>query len=227
MNHASPRRFGALFSAAFFASAAASCLLVALAPGSIAYRLVKVLPLLLLCVARVRDRGDRFSTFIGLGLFASLVGDVVIDSVFVAGLGAFLVGHLFYLAGMGLPAKRSDAGLPALPALVVGGFMWGILVGSGRAPAALHVPITAYALVISSMLGRAIGRAFVEPQGRAARVFCAGASLFVLSDSLIGTTHWVFPVPLAGVWILSTYYVGQFLIFKGSAPQRPATGNPS
>ncbi|MDI1480343.1 lysoplasmalogenase [Polyangium sp. y55x31] len=216
MDRASFQRREATFFAAYLASAAASCSLVVLAPGSIAYRLVKVVPLLLLCAARLRERQGRLAKLVGLGLFASLVADVVIDSVFVAGLGVFLVAHLFYLAGMGLPKRAADW-LPMLPALAFGGLMWGILVGSGRAPEALHAPITAYAIVISSMLGRALGRALVEPKDHAARIFCAGAVFFVISDSLIGVNRWLFPLPLAAVWILSTYWLGQFLIFRGSA----------
>jgi len=187
---------GALFRG--LASAVAACLLAALAPGSIAVRLVKLVPLVLLCAARLRERQGRLAGLVGLGLFASLLADAPIDSVFVAGLGAFLVTHLFYLAGMGLPKRAAGAGLPMLPALVFGGFMWWILVGSGRAPEALHVPITAYALAISSMLGRAIGRAFVEPKDHASRVLCAGALFFVISDSHIGVNRWVCPVPSGG-----------------------------
>ncbi|MDC3959622.1 lysoplasmalogenase [Polyangium jinanense] len=208
----------ATFFGAYLASATASCLLVVLAPGSLACRLVKAVPLFLLCVARLRERQGRLARFVGLGLFASLVADVVIDNVFVAGLGAFLVAHLFYIAGMGLPERAVGAWLPMLPALAFGGLMWGILVGAGRAPEALHAPITAYALVISSMLGRALGRAFVEPKDHASRIFCAGAIFFVISDSLIGANRWVFPLPLGPVWILSTYWLGQFLIFRGSMP---------
>ncbi|MDI1436380.1 lysoplasmalogenase [Polyangium sorediatum] len=223
MDRASLRRHEALFSAAFFASAAAACLLAALAPGSIVVRLVKLVPLALLCAARLRARRGRLAGLVGLGLFVSLLADALIDSVFVAGLGAFLVAHLFYLAGMGLPKRAAGAGLPMLPALVFGGFMWWVLVGSGRAPEALHAPITAYAIVISSMLGRAIGRAFVEPKDHASRVLCAGALFFVVSDALIGVNRWVYPVPLGRVWILATYYVGQYLIFRGSTPpQREA-----
>ncbi|MDI1450932.1 lysoplasmalogenase [Polyangium sp. 6x1] len=218
MDLASSRRREAIFFGAYLASAAASCVLITLAPGSIAYRLLKVTPLFLLCAARLRERQGRLAKFVGLGLFASLVADAVIDNVFVAGLGVFLVAHLFYLIGMGLPGRTAGAWLTMLPALAFGGLMWKILVGSGRAPEALHAPITAYAIVISSMLGRALGRALVEPKDHASRIFCAGAIFFVISDSLIGVNRWVFPLPLGPVWILSTYWLGQFLIFRGSTP---------
>lgn len=214
-----------LLTTAYLVSAASACVLVGLMPGSFLYRFVKCLPLLLLCLARLRDGTGRFSRLVGLGLFASLVGDLVIDSVFVAGLGAFLVAHLCYLGAMGAPARASDAGLPALPALVMGGFMWGILVGTGRAPEALSIPITAYAVVISLMLGRAIGRATIEPKDQQSRVFCVGAFLFVVSDSLIGIHHWVFPLRAGGVWILVTYYLGQLLIFSGSLPALAKRGD--
>jgi len=189
------------------------------------YRLVKVIPLLLLCGARLRERRGRLALFVGLGLFASLVGDVVIDSVFVAGLGAFLVAHVFYLIGMGLPERWLGAALPMIPALGFGGFMWAILVGTGRAPEVLRAPITAYAIVISSMLGRAIGRAFVAPKDRASRVLCVGAIFFVISDSLIGVNRWVYPLPLGRACILATYYIGQFWIFLGSASAEDERAN--
>jgi len=226
MDPASSRRREALFFAVYFASVVAACLLAALAPGSIGVRLVKLVPLVLLCAARLRERRGRLARLVGLGLFVSLIADALIDVVFVAGLGAFLVAHLLYLAAMGLPKRAAGAGLAMLPALVFGGLMGWILVGSGRAPEALHVPITAYVIVISAMLGRAIGRAFVEPKDHASRVFCAGAIFFVISDSLIGVNHWVRPLPLGGVWILSTYYVGQYLIFRGSAPHMSVASRP-
>ncbi|MBK9258433.1 MAG: hypothetical protein IPM54_01195 [Polyangiaceae bacterium] len=47
-------------------------------------------------------------------------------------------------------------------------------------------------------------------QKTAALAFFLGALLFVLSDTLIGVNRWVTPIPLAGVWILATYYTGQF-----------------
>ena len=217
MVRASQRSGHAVFAVVFFAFAIAVCVLVTLAPGSIPYRVTKVIPLLMLCAARLRDRKGRFELLVGFGFLASLVGDAVIDGIFIGGLVAFLVAHLFYLGAMGLPERSMGTAFAKLPALVFGGVIWWILVGSGRAPEPLRGPITAYAIVISTMLGRSIGRGFVGPKDLASRIFFLGAVLFVLSDTLIGVNRWVYPIHFGRVWILATYYTGQFLIFWGTS----------
>ncbi|MBK9258432.1 MAG: hypothetical protein IPM54_01190 [Polyangiaceae bacterium] len=68
--------------------------------------------------------------------FASLVGDAVIDDTFIGGLAAFFVAHVLYLVAMGLPTRTMGTVLSKLPALVLGGAIWWVLVGSGRAPGA-------------------------------------------------------------------------------------------
>lgn len=178
--------------------------------------------MLLLCVARFGANNDRMAKYVGFGLLASFLGDVVIDSNFVAGLGAFLVAHVFYIIAMGLPGRTPHHWTAMLPAFAFGAGMFVLLVASGRAPEALRIPVTIYSLVISTMFGRAIARAFVEPNDRAARIFLVGAILFVMSDSMIGINRWVVPIPLGRVWIMATYYAGQLLIFFGSKTRREA-----
>ncbi len=198
------------------ASAFITCVLVEFWPGSLAYRLAKVIPMLLLSTARFRDRGDHFSKYVGFGLFASFLGDVMIDSSFIAGLGAFLVAHVFYLGAMGLPGRTTTPWLAMIPALGYGALMFGLLVASGRAPAELRLPVTIYMAVISTMLGRALGRAFLKQHEASARIFLVGAILFAISDSLIGIRRWLTPVPHVSVLIMATYYAGQWGIFRGS-----------
>ncbi len=213
MNTARFRRDVAI---AYVASALLTCIVVAAMPGSVPYRITKVLPLLMLSVLRFREKGDHLSKYVGFGLWASFLGDVVIDSSFIAGLGAFLVGHVCYVVAMGRPFRHFGAWLAMSPAVMFGGGMYSLLVASGRAPEPLQIPVTVYMLVISTMFGRAMMRAFVEKKDRAAIVFLVGAVLFVISDSLIGINRWVTPVPLARVWIMATYYAGQWGIFSGS-----------
>lgn len=202
--------------AGYAASAVATCVLVELVPGTLLHRLMKAVPLLLLCVSRWQNRGGTMANFVGLGLFASLLGDAAIDTEFVAGLGAFLVGHIFYIIGMGIPRHDVKAWLAMLPALVFGSTMYSLLVGSGRAPKALHIPVTIYMLLISLMFGRALSRAFVEQKDSQSKIFLAGAIFFVTSDSLIGIRRWVYPFPHAAVTIMATYYAAQWLIYRGS-----------
>jgi len=202
------------------ASVLATCVLVELAPGTAVYRLVKAMPLLLLCGSRWSDRGGVLTNFVGLGLFASLIGDVAIDSNFIAGLGAFLIGHIFYILALGIPHRKLTTWLAKLPALFCGGAMYWILVGSGRAPEPFRIPVSAYLFVISAMFGRAISRAIVETKDEASRSFLLGAIFFVVSDSLIGIRRWVFPFPHASVAIMATYFTAQWLIYRGSIRRR-------
>jgi len=39
-----------------------------------------------------------------------------------------------------------------------------------------------------------------------------GAVFFMLSDSLLAINRFVTPLPLSGLWVLSTYYTAQILI---------------
>ena len=41
-----------------------------------------------------------------------------------------------------------------------------------------------------------------------------GACFFMLSDALLAINRFVSPLPLASLWVLSTYYVAQMLIVR-------------
>ena len=101
-------------------------------------------------------------------------------------------------------------------------FLW-----TGGLPPALRVPVAAYVLVIALMAAQAMGRATVLRSGPALRV-ALGAGCFMLSDALLATDRFVTPLPLAPVWVLSTYYAAQVLIVSGwlahEAPDTAVTG---
>jgi alkylglycerol monooxygenase len=61
------------------------------------------------------------------------------------------------------------------------------------------------------MAAQAIGRATVLRDAPSIAV-ALGAGIFMLSDSLIAIDRFVTPIPLAGLWVLSTYYAAQILI---------------
>jgi uncharacterized membrane protein YhhN len=224
LDAAGPPRRGRL-DLAFFASAALVTAYNELASGPVGVA-SKLLPMGLLMASLVLARRagevDRdMSGRILAGFVASTIGDVVITVHFVAGIAAFLVAHLAYLAGMGRPrGPVSRHALAAIPALCVGGGMAWILVGGQRVPGPLLIPVVVYMIVISSMLARATGRALVDVRTRRARVFLAGAAIFVLSDALIAFSRWVVALPHPRVAILATYYVAQWLLLQGTEAQR-------
>jgi alkylglycerol monooxygenase len=197
------------------------------------HRVFKPLALLLamLCVVRagavrpVRGRGDVY--LLG-GLAFSLAGDCLLmfPGFFIAGLIAFLVAHLFYIAlfKRGLPWFPSRRAL--LGTLGLGAAMYAFLFG-GLNPV-LKFAVAAYVVVIALMAAQAIGRATVL-RAEAAVLAAVGAGFFMLSDSLLATNKFAVPLPMAQFLVLATYYVAQVLIAcqalgPGAAPNGELDG---
>jgi alkylglycerol monooxygenase len=207
----------------FFVGATLAALWAELAPGDVAVAL-KLVPMGTLIVhlalrLRAGEVARRMAVALLVGLGLSTVGDIVIAYQFLAGIAAFLLAHVAYLVAMGRPrGSAAQNGAAALPALAVGATMGWILVGGGRLPAPMRVPVLVYMIVISAMLARAVARAVVAPRTRASRAFLVGAALFVTSDALIALSRWVVTVPHPHVAILATYFAAQWWISTGAEP---------
>jgi len=150
-----------------------------------------------------------------MALVFSWAGDVFLISAdwFVAGLAAFLVAHVFYIAAY----QKTGAGDGNLQPLVVllfalyGGFLlWFIYPGLH----AMKAPVIAYALVL---LGMGVW-AFKRRGGTSAtsfRLVATGAVLFVLSDSLIAVNRFASAVPAERILVMSIYLTAQYLLVQG------------
>jgi uncharacterized membrane protein YhhN len=148
--------------------------------------------------------GTAPSSALIAALVFSLLGDVYLmlpANLFVAGLAAFLVGHLAYI--------------DAFHAALTWRLVWSAIVLGVTAPVGLRivgaapgtplkVAVTAYMLVIGVMAGSAIAA------GMPAAI--VGALLFMLSDSMIAWNRFVAPFASARVAIIVTYHVGQVLL---------------
>jgi len=158
--------------------------------------------------------GDRPARILlAVAMAAALAGDVLllIEGWFIAGLLAFLVTHLCYLAlfrrGVGwFPSRLAPVVILGLAALILA---WEF----PRLPAELRVPVAVYTSVIGLMVSQAIGRATVLGT-RAAWLVAGGAALFMASDTMISINRFVLPFDLSGFAIMATYYLGQILILR-------------
>ncbi len=173
---------------------------------------VKGLPLAMLTFMAVRGAAPGLlRTGIAVGFFFSMIGDVVIVIEFLAGIGAFFVAHIAYVAALGGVGRRREwTGL--VPAAAVWGGMYALL--ADKIPADLYVPVIAYMTVISVMYLRAAGRWVAAPGDTGRLWMVVGASLFVLSDACIAINRWVSPIPYGRIVILGTYFAGQWMIFR-------------
>lgn len=142
-------------------------------------------------------------------LALSLAGDVFLmlpGDLFVPGLGAFLLAHLAYVAGLVVAGITAPAALGGLAVVAVALAVVGVplLRGARRTEPGLVPPVAVYMLVISAMLACAIGT------GQA--LAAAGAALFYLSDALIGWGRFVGAPARGRLAVMVTYHAGQALL---------------
>lgn len=171
------------------------------------YILKPLVMVALIAVASTLDPSSDFArVMLIIGLVLSLVGDVCLmvpTDLFVAGLGAFLLAHVFYvvaLISLGVSVGGLLIGMVLMAALaVVVGRR--IVQGAARSDAALAGPVAAYIAVISVMVATAIGT------GRFFAV--VGAILFATSDSVLGWTRFLSDFSRSRLVVMVTYHLGQ------------------
>ena len=172
----------------------------------------KPLTLVLLIAAFARrDGAADVKRLILLGLVAALAGDALLlsSSLFLPGLAAFVLTHLFYVGafsrGVGFLPSRGAALLVAVFALLMLAYLW-----PGVDPA-LRAPVAGYVAVIACDAAQACGRASVL-RNRAAAAVATGALFFMVSDLTLALYKFAHPGWPVDLWTLPTYYVAQGLI---------------
>lgn len=195
--------------------------------GLFSFQLIQLVkPLLMPALAfwwyghNVSAVGQRF--WVIYALIFSTIGDVLLlyaradASFFLFGLVAFLVAHLFYLRtflslqpGLGYLGEAPIWAFPFLLFLVgLLSYLWtGI-------PIPMRGAVVVYGLVITSMALSALRLRNRVPTAVFTSIL-VGASLFVLSDSLIAINKFGRAFPFSGVLIMATYILGQFGIVRG------------
>lgn len=184
-----------------------------------------LMPILLVYYAfGTRRRSPNLKCPVIFALAFSWLGDVLLlvdkrtESLFLYGLVAFLVAHLFYIFYF-LRIRRANKPSQNPPALVFFGVaiytsaLFAILapyIGS------LMIPVAVYALVISAMLA-ASAAAFDFEKQPFGKISVAGTLLFVVSDSILAVNRFAAPFEYAPVFVMLTYGAAQFLITEGSA----------
>jgi len=175
-------------------------------------RLTKPAVILLLVLAVVAEGpGDSPRRWLLIGaLSASLAGDWLLlpPTRFTAGLAAFLLAHLAYLAvflsGPLDPAWALGGGVVAAATLL--GLGRPILAGATRA--GMQAPVGAYLVAICAMA--------VAATASGSLLAAAGGWLFVASDAMLGWGRFVAPAPgsevdaaRTRVVVMSTYHLAQ------------------
>ncbi len=164
----------------------------------------------------------RFAALIMLGLAAGAVGDLLLANLFpirrpeMAGMAAFGVGHIFYLAAMlslraTLGAEGAGPVLIAATLGIIGGAAgWALLVRNPTGSSTLNTGSLIYGALLTMATAVAAGLAIET--GRLA-ILALGLGLFTASDFLLAqylVRQRTFPHIRDVVWIV--YSAGQMLI---------------
>lgn len=181
--------------------------------------------LLIIAYAQLRGRATPLPRrWVLAGLWWSLAGDIALlwpSEGFLPGLVSFLIAHLCYLWAFTRLQRLAAWPWPfAGYALLAGAILSRLWPG---VPAELRGPVLVYVVCLSAMGAQAAvvgwrSRGTAEA-GRHA-VLALGGLLFVISDALLATNKFAGPLPLASLWVLTSYWAAQWCIASGLAPRR-------
>jgi uncharacterized membrane protein YhhN len=157
----------------------------------------------------------EYQLWISVGLVLGVAGDIALlgksSGAFLAGLTAFLLGHIAYIvafAQLAPPASWID--IRALLPLVVGGTALALLwprLGDMR------LPVIGYVIAIVTMMAAAIAAAQITSVPEQNRMLLVvGAALFFVSDLAVARDKFVGASFVNRAWGLPAYYAGQLLI---------------
>ncbi len=158
----------------------------------------------------VSGPGSPVTTAFVAALALSLVGDMCLmfktDASFLAGLGAFLLGHVGFLVAFVLRGvSLGHVAAMAIPCIALGAVVWRWL--APHVPKPMVVPVLAYMSVISGMVACAIGTHGFRP---APYLVLAAVSFFV-SDLAVARQKFVNPSHTNRYWGLPLYFGAQLL----------------
>lgn len=168
---------------------------------------------------------EHRSMLVLLAILFSFGGDTLLmfDDVqpgyFMFGLVSFLTAHLFYIfAYRQHRDEQITDGLQGLqrirlafPIILAG---TGLVIILYPVLGDLKYPVMTYALVLVLMVLNALFR-FGRTNNRSFWMVFAGAVLFMVSDSLLAINKFLAPLSQAGLLVMSTYILAQYLLIEG------------
>ncbi|MNR32297.1 YhhN-like protein [compost metagenome] len=137
---------------------------------------------------------------------------------FIYGLAAFLVCHIFYIRAFILDHKSNPKHRTPYFLWVVGVFAIfcsGLFFYLQPKLGVMQFPVLMYAIIICVMAIMAVNR-YGKVNIFSFKLILYGALFFLLSDSVLAVNKFSQPIPQAGVLIMATYMIAQYLIVYGT-----------
>ncbi len=175
-----------------------------------------------------------FVVLLLIAQFFCLMGDTFLllsDHWFFAGLGAFLLGHLFYLMliflDLSSASKVSLQHFSLLP-IIISVIIWGVVLfiiykifdrdyfipyNKGKI---LWTLLQVYIWILSGLMALAVFRVLIQPNPVFLMALLPiGGMLFLISDSILAYDRFVKPIANGQLWVHVTYHLAQFSIACG------------
>ena len=164
---------------------------------------------------------SKLKKWIIAALLFSWAGDVLLmfqpkdEIFFLLGLTSFLIAHVCYI--IYFHHVRFNEQIKGKPWLLIAVVIYYAFLINLLVPylGAMKIPVLVYGVVISFMLMLAMHMLFIK-QKIAGRWMMLGASLFVISDSVLAINKFFHPFPSAGLIVMFTYGMAQLFIVKGA-----------
>jgi uncharacterized membrane protein YhhN len=167
-------------------------------------------------------REKAISKWIVGALLFSWLGDILLQfessssSFFLAGLGSFLLAHIFYILFFHQLRTREQLVSRWWLIIPVAGYYFGLIVLLSPHLGDMKLPVRVYGLVISLMLLLALHCLFMTDR-ITGRILATGALFFVISDSVLAINKFYAPFTGAGIVVMTTYGLAQALLVAGAA----------
>jgi len=155
-------------------------------------------------------------TFCWMGDIFLLV-DPYHELFFMAGLGSFLIAHIFLiftyrqLLFIEDGFRGTQRVRLSFPVILAGS---GLVIVLFPKLGDLKIPVLIYALVLTLMVVQSIFR-LGRTSTKSFWLVFLGAVFFMLSDSLLAINKFYQPISFAGVWVMTTYIAAVYLIVHG------------
>jgi len=170
----------------------------------------------------------RFHKRVFTGLIFALAGDVLLmfehkgNNMFIYGLIAFLLCHIFYIRAFILdhksnPDLKNPFFLWLTVALII--YCMGLFFYLQPSLGAMQFAVLMYAIIITIMAIMAVNR-YKKVNAFSYQLILYGALFFLLSDSALALSKFAYKIPQGDILIMSTYMIAQYLIVYGTVERK-------
>lgn len=177
-------------------------------------------------------KDEKWISYVTLALAFSWIGDIMLlftfkhFMFFFAGIGAFLSAHIVYIIAYKKATFKDKLEIKwsIFPFIVIAYLALMAYLILPFVDSVIQVPLSLYAIILAIMILAAWFRKN-QTTDESFQLVVLGATLFTISDSILAINRFSHTIPFAGVAIMSTYIIAQWLIVNGLLKHRRTIEN--